>query len=1317
MLSVTLVMAVAFLAIARRETGSVDTQKDAKTAQLAAETGVARAQAQIAASMLASLKNGVSSNAYNEHLFVSTNYINPDGFVKNIANPTNVNYNGPFASPDERNQNIANLYFLPRAPVCIPLGQPATNYDFRFYLDLNENGSFEPNGWQPVISDNPNYPYYDTNHNPQRVMLPGGNVLSNFMVGDPEWVGVLEHPDEPHGPNNLFIGRYAFIALPAGNALDINYIHNQALNQSLTGPDGFMRNQGVGSWELNLASFLADLNTNIWSKAALPNNYYYYYGKPENNNNSGMAFSDARALLEYRYSSNSLPWANRILSNPNGLYNGIDNFSQGPLQTLLDYQIAPGNVSLRSSWSGAYNTNHYFSLADWLDASKTGNGPNTFTNHLREGGTTTMGRLRPTYDNYTFYRMLDEVASDSSPDDGKLNLNYSNAVVYADNNHVLHINIIAGAETNLMRWSPTNFFLAAADQMLRTYSAYWQSENYAAYTNTFAITTPFSITNIPVWVSNRFVYTPAVHRLLQLAANIYDASTNNNFNLPHVYRPLFRRVVNGRNNDIYIMGYIAVNSVTGPGDPQLAAPYDVTQLIKANQTPIANNNVPVNVYGVPWIIGAKKGLPNFNQFSLLSAAQVTRKLEISRTTDNPRSATYTTNQAYIVGVSNQVGVSFWNSYSNTYYPHSGNLRVVVSDSLNMYMTNSYNGGGYRIWPLHADSSPTNFYANYTLASWPGSSWGKQPPNLTPQSGSTLSFNWPLLYQSPLVYNDSSHNFANGSFEPLSQLDQLGLIVTNYLQAYILDGNNVIDYVQLRDPVTVGGLNQALADPNSPGTANIHYQWSTNAYSKNVNITYGVINQLAVSGNASYAPAGGQWSTAPTPMGNTVAAEVAFFNGFFVPNFQYNGKTYVNRQLAIQAPYTPSRTVYSSFLLQANDPLVHYTSSDLNSQLGSLAVWANKQAMYNGIWAQSDDPVNSPLPTPPPNPVGGRYQPWGNVGQLASLGNTVDNQNPYNVAYKDSLMWSADNWDFPTNLYPTVGWLGRVHRGTPWQTVYLKSTNILNWPQPAPVSYGVSTWAAWTGDTLNNAYLPYFDSRNSAPQQDFLLFDIFTTRYNDNGVRGTLPVNVGMGRSDGGLAAWSALFSGMTVLTNTGESFYSYTPLTYAHTNISPAGIDVSNSPLWKIVNGPNGINVTRANTNLFPHQVFIDAGQILATPALTLASPFLNATNSIGRAGERGGGGNPFEFGINDEMYEWLPQQMMGLVRSTEQRYVLYCFGQALRQAPNGKVLGSRPAFNLMVTNYQVTAESIVRAVIRVDNANTAQPHAVVESYNVLPPF
>lgn len=1347
MLAVTLVMAVAFLAVARRETGSVDTQRDSKTAQLAAETAVARAQAQIAASMLASLTNGVASNAYNLHLFVSTNYINPRGFnPSGGGNLTNVNYaydvNGNSLSVQEFEQVVSNLYFLPRPPVFVATNSPTgvMGYDFRYYLDLNENGSFEPNGWQRVVSDNPSLPFYNTNRVPISLALAEApNILSNFMVGDPEWVGILDNPSMPHGANNQFIGRYAFIALPAGNALDVNYIHNAAWSANSVLSEGFMRNQGVGTWELNLAGFLADLNTNVWSPVPLPDNNFYRYGEPYGNANQGLAFRDAQSLLSYRYASNTLAMAPNVFAGKavNAMFpvNNMDNYSRGPLQTNLEYYrnfFAPPVNTLNYSWSGAPNTNHYFALADWLDGTKTRIGLNSFTNDLRYGGTTnfTSGgvTLRPTYDAYTFYRMLDEIASDSSPEDGKVNLNYSNAVVSARNG-VVSVNIIPGAETNLLRWQATNFFLAAADQMLRTYSSYWYSENPVAYTNTFGITNSFfTISNIPVWVSNRFVYTPAVNRLLQLAANIYDASTNNNFNLPHVYRPIFKRFIEGANTNIYITGYIAVNSVGGSADRQLARVYDITEALNSLTSPtISDGNGPVNIYGVPWIIGAKKGLPNFNQFSLLTGAQVIRKLEVTRDSLNTKIAHYGTNQAYIIGITNQIGVTFWNSYTNA-YPRP--LTVVVSGKMNMYLTNAYRP---HQWQMLASVAPFYFATNYTVPSWSGSRWSTAPPNAvltwaTIQQSPFLQFSWPLTLQNSYVYNDSSHNFLNGTFEAVSQLDQLGLVATNYLQAYILDGNNVIDYVQLRDPVTMGGLNQALADPNySQGPNNAFLQWSTNAYGGQIppNIPYGVVNQIHISEYppkpygptpAAQMPPGGAWSTAATPMGvATPDAEAAFFRGFFTPSYQYNGKTYINRQLAVQAPYTPIRTVYSSFLLQANDPLVHYLSSDLNSQVGAKAVWANRQVAYNGVWTYTDDPVNNPIPTPPISPVLGRYQPWGDNGQLASVAGA--DGNPFNVAYKDAGMWSADYWDFPTNMYPAVGWLGRVHRGTPWQTVYLKSTNVLgNYVTPAGTIYGATTWTAWTGNIRTNYYSGNFDAVNAAPQQDYLLFDVFTTRYNDNAVRGSLPVNVGMGRNDGGLAAWSALFSGMTAITNTAMSPAPGIPSSYTYQILSPAGVGTS-SPLWQIVNGPAGINATRANTNLFRQQVFTDAGQILATPALTVASPFLNATNSqrIIVGGRGGSVGDPRDYGLNDEEYEWLPQQMMGLVRGTEQRYVLYCFGQALRPAPNGMVLSG--GYSGLITNYQVTAESTVRAVIRVDNANTTQPRAVVESYNVLPPY
>jgi hypothetical protein len=374
------------------------------------------------------------------------------------------------------------------------------------------------------------------------------------------------------------------------------------------------------------------------------------------------------------------------------------------------------------------------------------------------------------------------------------------------------------------------------------------------------------------------------------------------------------------------------------------------------------------------------------------------------------------------------------------------------------------------------------------------------------------------------------------------------------------------------------------------------------------------------------------------------------------------------------------------LWQANDPLVHYLASDLN--------------YMNPGWQQSSDPQNSPLPVTSQNTPGQRFQPWGLNKQMAGL-NNVD-VNAFNLAYKDPLVWCPENWDFPTNRYPTVGWLGRVHRGTPWQTVFLKATNILNYAN----GNGLTTWVDWSGDVNS------FDAANSRPTQDHLLFDLFTTRLNDNAAHGTLSVNVGAGRSDGGLAAWSALFSGMVALSNNlALPSYTVRPST-TWANINPVGVNQQNSALWKIV---NGINNTRTNTALFPLGCFQNVGDILATPQLTEQSPFLNTNAPLSGVFKAY---PPLEYAISDEVYEWLPQQALGLLRASgTTRYVVYCYGQTLRPAVGGTVLSGN-YFNL-VTNYQITAESAARAVIRVDRQVTATGtnySTVVESFNPLPP-
>jgi hypothetical protein len=397
----------------------------------------------------------------------------------------------------------------------------------------------------------------------------------------------------------------------------------------------------------------------------------------------------------------------------------------------------------------------------------------------------------------------------------------------------------------------------------------------------------------------------------------------------------------------------------------------------------------------------------------------------------------------------------------------------------------------------------------------------------------------------------------------------------------------------------------------------------------------------------------------------------------------------NMTNAMQAPYAPTATVFQHITWQANDPLVHYIASDL------LGAPNNGHLDQNVNWPGNLGKLND------------RYMPWGGNPILPGA-----DQNPYNLALKDPLTTNSDSWDFPTYKLPTVGWLGRVHRGTPWQTVYLKSPDVLNETNAFGVNIGTNTWVNWTGDEN------IFDASNSAPVQDRLLFDLFSTAFDDNATLGQLSVNVGANDTNNpqaGLAAWSALFSGVIVPTNT----------TGGYTIVQPAGSADASSFLGKLVTNINQTRLTFTNTDGLVGS-FEHIGDVLAAPFLTVSNQWLLQNNSTNT--------------INDAMYEWLPQQTLSLLRVADSpRYVIYSYGQALKPAPNGIVTSGGNFFG-MITNYQVVAETATRTVVRFNsqrinniyppNDNNApiftnawinvpsvtNNNAVIESYNVLPP-
>src|SRR6266550_1456025 len=152
MLAVITFMAVTFLAVSRREAGSVTVTRDQTTARLASDTAVERAKAELLAVILG------TTNAYNFGLLVSTNFVNWDGFDPNPPYDyrTNVNYgwrrNGQPLTANEALQNLVNQLLNPRPPVFITNRFFANSNEFRFYLDLNRNGRYDTNGLWPVIS-------------------------------------------------------------------------------------------------------------------------------------------------------------------------------------------------------------------------------------------------------------------------------------------------------------------------------------------------------------------------------------------------------------------------------------------------------------------------------------------------------------------------------------------------------------------------------------------------------------------------------------------------------------------------------------------------------------------------------------------------------------------------------------------------------------------------------------------------------------------------------------------------------------------------------------------------------------------------------------------------------------------------------------------------------------------------------------------------------------------------------------------------------------------------------------------------------------
>ena len=597
MLAVVTVTAVAFLTVARRERAAVAAAGEQADVRIAADSALSRARAQILSQMAASTSRIAPS------FFVSTNFVGssflPGLTVAGSGLPvsatqsnrwysalTNVSYlvrvppqgGRPFnlnsaGDIEQYRQMLANLFYDPRVPVVARTSRrenAPNSADDRFYLDLNRNGRFDTNGY--ILERD----------------VTGRAIGTNRLwhVGDPEWIGVLADPDRPHSGDNRFLYRIAYLVVPADQTLDLNFVHNQARDLSASN-SRFFRNQGVGSWELNLGGFFRDLNTNLWRtysyQTAAANtgvsfeHAYNLWSRRRVASLAGRSTAQQMFLDDSRASLGGTgdgAAAGRILPS-----NGVDDLSNGPLLLTLDQvrypKLLADNDSVGIPWSGADATNYYTSPFSLLtDPALLNFGAGVIWTNLDTRRGAIPGQLltpaqaaNSTYNGYTYYRLLASLGTDSS--DGriesgvdragryfrrtKLNLNFQSLDPSEAKSSGANLVVTNGASgtaataSALVPWPATPWLQLAADRLLRK-----EFENGLPETNQFRFVdargnrtraTPSlpAAHGLAIWgrgpITNgtapnaqiratNYQYSAQAHRLLQLAANIHEVRTN-----------------------------------------------------------------------------------------------------------------------------------------------------------------------------------------------------------------------------------------------------------------------------------------------------------------------------------------------------------------------------------------------------------------------------------------------------------------------------------------------------------------------------------------------------------------------------------------------------------------------------------------------------------------------------------------------------------------------------------------------------------------------------------------------------------------------
>ncbi len=1341
MLAIVTVMAIVFLGVSRRERASVKVVEDIATANMMADAAAERAKAEAIAKMAAE-----GTKLYYD-MFNSRSFQNPNGFANQSAtslpDPDNVSYVDKSGAPlNEANRlrMLANMQYDPRVPVFVETNANGAK-DFRYTLDFDRNGLVETNGIVPILDAT------GKQITGKNAITGQNGPLFGDLLGDPEWIGVLEKPDLPHSETNRFIGRLAYLVLPAGKTLDLNYIHNQVNRngadridvQNAPNANGYSRNEGVGSWEINLAAFFRELSPSNWPAAT----YRYIPGQLP----TGQAFDNARSFLSFRYPSrqflNTSLFA--LATNPENpgnqnifQWDEVDNYGDGPIAKPGD-QIFAKKVLFNQReddlpsrpWPGSFNTNAFTDLQQMLTL-----GSLDVSNRLQAPLT-----RRSTEDRYQFYRMASQLGVDSTPSlKGKLHLNFVNAVGKVTN---------TATSWTHPKVAPINFFTNAAELMLKASIDGIVTVNsnradvlkWGRVPGTYfligdtLVSTNFSLTNIQVYSPFRPAtgtnfptlrqneYTPAVHRVLQLAANIYDSMTNRGPALdtrrgiyyPTVFRPIF----SAKDSGIYITDW---QEITNVSQLALSIPSGRARDFAELWTNKVKGTI-VNPIGQHLVIGAKKGHPNFNEMTLQTTAEVARKLEIEKSSLGASPNTNSPNQMFMVALAQRWGIEAWNSYTNEYAPQvtiSAEIQTIaaIKDGTNLLQA------PIQVWA----HNPTRVLSTNR---WSGTT---NIHNFIP----VIATNYTLIPDLAYTRLQGFRNTNSARFTPLEPAPRFVLNTTNRVRYLMWDNSGrILDYVSFDDLVVTTDIGKVLYDPPSAGASHFGRQTGDNEDiywdATPINGTFmtrGISNQLAAaSGDLPTSTAiwkAFRFSSAIQKDDDKNGAISHWRKFLGLPLSATNKPVPPVTELRGQIPFVPSRRIEQIVSWQVNDPLVHYMAQDIAPAPGF------DLPMKKPVLTDDNTPAS---PDPSPWNIGAlndrAYRPWGGSPLQQASGPTGDKL-AFSVGVKDPGIRRSDDWDFPVtervdgkdrkqHFFATIGELGRVHRGTPWQTVYLKSIyKIQNGTNAVLNGLDPTAWRNWSG------------SAGTHPMFDWRLLDVFTTAANENATRGLLSVN------QTNRAAWSAVLSGVVIPTNTipngearalGEHLSTDPAKSFEATYVEPAtpqvalivdSINYARRHQPSIIPNPNPnanpsasfvfvpqINpITQRTNNVFGH-----LGDVLAAPHLTVQSPYLNATD------------DQVKSVMTDRAVEYIPERILSLLQRDEPRFVVYAFGQSLKPAPRS--LTSDPNYFHMCTNYQITGEVSTKTVFRVEGELPIQGnpltqnkplHTVVESFEILPP-